>query len=59
MQHQDYKTEAGLTDQDIARIAFGPLAPGLGDLDMVLLTAADELIAERLGGVLGCPVIGA
>jgi alkylhydroperoxidase family enzyme len=50
VQHQDYKTEAGMTDQDIARIAFGPLAPGLDSLDSALLNAADELIADgRLG----------
>lgn len=50
LQHQAYKGDAALTDQDIARIAFGPLAPGLGHLDSALLSAADELIADgRVG----------
>ena len=50
LQHQAYKGDAALTDQDVARIAFGPLAPGLDDLDSALLSAVDELITDgRIG----------
>ena len=37
---------AGLTDDDLVRIAEGPTAPGLSELDKLLLTAVDELRAD-------------
>ncbi|MEP7209364.1 MAG: carboxymuconolactone decarboxylase family protein [Alphaproteobacteria bacterium] len=37
---------AGLTDEEIARIAKGPSAPGWSEADRALLTAADELRRE-------------
>ncbi|OHV41611.1 MULTISPECIES: carboxymuconolactone decarboxylase family protein [Pseudofrankia] len=37
---------AGLTDEEIARVAYGPNAPFLPPLDSVLLRAVDELIDD-------------
>jgi alkylhydroperoxidase family enzyme len=45
-QHLVHKDEAGLTDEDIARIAFGPEAPFLDPLEQALIRAVDELIGE-------------
>jgi len=42
-QHVLIARSAGITDEEIERIAAGPAAPGWGDFDRVLLTAADEL----------------
>lgn len=50
LQHQVHKDDAGLSDADISRIAFGPLAPLLDPLDQALLSAVDELIeVGRIG----------
>jgi alkylhydroperoxidase family enzyme len=50
LQHLVHKDEAGLTDEDIARIAFGPQAPLLDPLEQGLLRAVDELIRDgRIG----------
>ncbi len=50
LQHLVHKDEAGLSDEDIARIAFGPLAPFMDPLEQALLRAVDELIGEgRVG----------
>jgi alkylhydroperoxidase family enzyme len=45
-QHLVHKQEADLTDEDIARIAFGPGAPFLEPLEQALLAAVDELIGH-------------
>lgn len=46
VQHLVHQDEAELTDDDIARIAFGPEAPFLDPLEQALLRAVDELIAD-------------
>ncbi|WP_207946640.1 carboxymuconolactone decarboxylase family protein [Actinomadura sp. 7K507] len=56
-QHLVIGHDAGLTDKDIARIAFGPDAPSWDPLEEALLRAVDELvgggaIAERTWQVL-------
>jgi alkylhydroperoxidase family enzyme len=43
-QHVFPARDAGLTDEEIARIAFGPDAPFLEPLEQALLRAVDELI---------------
>ena len=48
-QHLVHKDEADLTDEDIARIAFGPSAPFLEPLEAGLLRAVDELVGD--GGI--------
>jgi alkylhydroperoxidase family enzyme len=45
-QHLVHKQEADLTDEDIARIAFGPGAPFLEPLEQAMLAAVDELIGR-------------
>ena len=45
-QHVLAGRELGLTDADIANIAFGPEAPTLAALDAALVRAVDELIAD-------------
>jgi alkylhydroperoxidase family enzyme len=45
-QHLVHKDEAGLSDEDIARIAFGPNAPFLDPLEQALIRAVDELIGD-------------
>lgn len=42
-QHEPIARAAGLTDEEIARVADGPDAPGWSPLDAALLQAADEL----------------
>jgi alkylhydroperoxidase family enzyme len=42
-QHARIGKRAGLTDDDLRRIAQGPDAAGISDLDRLLLTAVDEL----------------
>ena len=42
-----YARDAGLTDQEIARVAAGPEAPGWGALDELLLRTADQLHAGQ------------
>jgi alkylhydroperoxidase family enzyme len=45
-QHVFLARDAGLTDEEIARIAFGANAPFWTDLEAALLRAVDELIAD-------------
>jgi alkylhydroperoxidase family enzyme len=45
-EHVEYARGAGVTDEEIRRIAGPPDAPGWSDRDRVLLRAADELHAE-------------
>jgi alkylhydroperoxidase family enzyme len=45
-QHVVMGRVAGLSDAEIERIADGPDAPGWGELDRLLLRAADELHAD-------------
>jgi 4-carboxymuconolactone decarboxylase len=44
--HTSYSRDAGLTDEEIARIARGPDAPGWNAADRAVLRAADELRRE-------------
>lgn len=46
MQHVFVGRDAGLDDEEISRIAFGPSAPFWSDLDAALLRAVDELVAD-------------
>lgn len=49
-QHVAIARDAGISDEEIARIAAGPEAPGWSDDDAALLRAADELHADaRIG----------
>lgn len=45
-QHVPMARDAGLTDDEIGRIAFGPDAPFWSDLEQAMLRAADELVTE-------------
>jgi 4-carboxymuconolactone decarboxylase len=45
-QHVVQGRDAGLTDDDIARVAEGPDAPGWSALDAAMLRAVDELIRD-------------
>jgi AhpD family alkylhydroperoxidase len=45
-QHLYMARDAGLTDEEIARISFGPGAPHWTPLEAALLRAADELIGD-------------
>jgi 4-carboxymuconolactone decarboxylase len=45
--HVPAAARAGLTEDEIARIARGPAAPGWSDFDRTLLTAADELHRDQ------------
>ncbi|NUU22046.1 MAG: carboxymuconolactone decarboxylase family protein [Streptomycetaceae bacterium] len=45
-QHVFMGRDAGLTDDEIARIATGPDAPGWSPLEAALLRAADELVGD-------------
>ena len=45
-QHVVHKDEADLTDEDIARIAFGPDAPFLDPLERAMLRSVDELLID-------------
>ncbi len=49
-QHVFLARDAGLTDEEIARIAFGPQAPFLDTVERALLRAVDELVDD---GVIG------
>jgi len=42
-QHERIARDAGISDEDLARIAEGPDAPGWSPFDAALLRAADEL----------------
>lgn len=46
--HRVIGKASGLTDDEIARIAAGPDAPGWNALDLALLRGTDELCAERV-----------
>lgn len=48
-QHLFMARDAGLTDEEIGRIAYGADAPFWSDLDAALLRAVDELIVD--GGI--------
>ncbi len=45
-QHLVHKDDAGLSDEDIARIAFGPEAPFLDPMEQAMLRAVDELLGD-------------
>jgi alkylhydroperoxidase family enzyme len=45
-QHVDIGRAAGLTEDEVQRVAAGPHAPGWGEADAVLLHAADQLHAD-------------
>jgi len=45
-QHVFMARDAGLTDEEIARVAFGPDAPFWSGLDAALLRAVDELVDD-------------
>ena len=45
--HALYASAAGLREAEIEAIAVGPGAPGWSDADRALLTAADELHAQK------------
>jgi alkylhydroperoxidase family enzyme len=45
-QHLVHKDEADLTDEDVARIAFGPAAPFLDPLERAFIRSVDELIID-------------
>ena len=40
--------EAGIDDDEIARIADGPDAPGWSPIDAAMLRAVDELVADAM-----------
>src|SRR5262245_32046342 len=46
LQHVVLAADAGIDDEEVARIAHGPDAPGWAPLDAALLRAADELLAD-------------
>lgn len=46
VQHEVLAGDAGLTPEEVARIAEGPDAPGWSPLDAAMVRAADELVAE-------------
>ena len=46
-QHVEIGKAAGLTDDEVARVAAGPDAPGWSEADAQLLRAADELHADN------------
>jgi alkylhydroperoxidase family enzyme len=45
-QHIVHQEEAGLSDRDVHRIAFGPNAPFLDPLERAMIRSVDELIHE-------------
>ncbi|MFP3670665.1 hypothetical protein SB717_36890, partial [Priestia sp. SIMBA_032] len=46
IQHLFMARDAGLTDEEVGRIAYGPTAPFWDDLDAAMLAAVDELIGD-------------
>jgi alkylhydroperoxidase family enzyme len=48
-QHLFVARDAGLTDEEVGRIAYGPDAPLWSDLEAAILRAVDEMIAD--GGI--------
>ena len=47
-QHLMLAGDAGITEEEIARIAEGPGAPGWGTLDRAMLSAVDELVHDAM-----------
>jgi AhpD family alkylhydroperoxidase len=47
-QHVVLARDAGLDEEEIARIALGPEAPGWSPLDRAMLNAVDELVADAM-----------
>jgi alkylhydroperoxidase family enzyme len=47
-QHVILAAEAGLDEQEIARIADGPEAPGWSTIDAAMLWAVDELVSDAM-----------
>ena len=47
-QHVVLARDAGLADEEIARVAAGPDAPGWSPLERALLRAVDELLADAM-----------
>ena len=45
--HDSYATKAGLTPEEVSRVAKGPDAPGWNTFDAALVRAADELHTSR------------
>ena len=45
-QHIFMARDAGLTDEEIARVAFGPAAPFWSELEAALIRSVDELIRD-------------
>ena len=46
MQHLFIARDAGLSDEEIGRIAYGPDAPFWSELEAAMLCAADELLLD-------------
>jgi alkylhydroperoxidase family enzyme len=46
VQHKVIGADAGLTDDEVARVAEGPDAPGWSTLDAALVRAVDELVGD-------------
>jgi alkylhydroperoxidase family enzyme len=46
MQHVFVGRDAGLDDEEIARVAFGPDAPFWTELEAAMLRAVDELVGK-------------
>lgn len=47
-QHAVLAGDAGLTDEEIDRVARGPSAPGWSPLERTMLSAVDELVAQAV-----------
>lgn len=47
-QHVILAAEAGITDEEVRRIAAGPDAPGWDELDRAMLRAVDELLDDNM-----------
>jgi alkylhydroperoxidase family enzyme len=45
-QHIVFQDDAGLSDRDVQRIAFGPNAPFLDPLERAMIRSVDELITD-------------
>lgn len=45
-QHFSMARDAGLSEEEISRIGFGPEAPFLSDLERAMLRASDELVSD-------------
>jgi 4-carboxymuconolactone decarboxylase len=58
-QHLFVARDAGLTDEEIGRIAYGPDAPFWSDLDAAMLRAVDELIIDGAIGTASWHILAA